>query len=75
MIREPGHGESHTALRVCLILGREGAQTAELGGASLIAELIISTRDGSATGTLIPMLGILIPMLEGDCMSLSAAFI
>lgn len=52
-VGEGGPGESHTALRVCLTQGEGGAQSADLGKGqdTLIVDLVITSQDGTATGT------------------------
>ncbi len=55
-ISESGPDETHGALRVCLRLRDDGAQSADLGltgdtTAPLIVDFIFTTHDGTATGT------------------------
>ncbi len=57
-IHEAGPGESHTALRVCLVQQEGGALSADMGedGDSLMVDITVSTLDGTATGRAIQML-------------------
>ena len=51
-IQEGGPGETHVALRVCLVQRQEGAQSVELEGGrdSLSVSVTLNTHDGTATG-------------------------
>ena len=51
-IQEGGPGETHVALRVCLMQSLEGAQSVELEGGrdSLSVSVTLNTLYGTATG-------------------------
>ncbi|XP_064384978.1 uncharacterized protein LOC135333885 isoform X2 [Halichondria panicea] len=73
-IHEAGPGESHTALRVCLVQREGGALSADMGedGDSLMVDITISTLDGTATGghdyvSVNSTLSVRLPLSESVC--------